>query len=214
MNNPCRKQKAACLTLIIVLLIICSINEASAANTVVKAEASANEPKIGDTLTVNIVINDVQNLYGVDVQLSWNPNVLSLTEAKSMLGVEANPGGVLHESGTDTLLIAENHASQETGEYTLTATSVGSSPAFSGSGTIAILTFNVTSAGSTGLTLESELSDHPATGETSNFIEHTDTADNVTTVVPEFPSFAVIVILLLIVSGALVVSKKRLNKTN
>ncbi len=212
MKNPCMKRKAACLTLIIVLLTVCTVNAVYAADTVVKAEASVSQPKIGDTLTVNITISDVQNLYGVDVELGWNPVVLSLVNAKSMLGVEANPGGVLHESGTDTLLIAENEASQETGQYTLTATSTGSSPAFSGSGTIATLTFNVTSAGQTSLTLQSELADHPAADETSNFINHTDTADNITTIVPEFPTIAAITILLIAATAALIVTKKQTTK--
>jgi hypothetical protein len=47
--------------------------------------------------------------------LDWNPNVLSIIEAKSMLGVEANPGGVLHESGSDILLVVEDSASQTAG---------------------------------------------------------------------------------------------------
>lgn len=198
--------------MLICVLAVCSINAASAADTVVNAQASSSEPKIGETLTVDITISNVENLYGVDVQLSWNPSVLSIIEAKSMLGVEANPGGVLHESGTDTLMVVEDSASQDAGEYSLIATSVGSSPAFSGSGKIATLTFNVTSAGSSGLTLQSELADKPAAGENAEFIEHTDTADNVTTVVPEFSSIAFIAALIVVATGALVVSKKRLNK--
>ncbi len=49
----------------------------------------------------------------------------------------------------------------QTGEYHLLATSTGSStPSFSGSGTIATVTFSVTSTGATGLALEDvELSD-------------------------------------------------------
>jgi len=202
--------KTSCCTLIVALLIVCLVNAASAVGTVVKAEASLSEPKIGDTLTVTISITDVTNLYGVDIQLDWTPNVLSLIEAKSMLGVEANPGGVLHESSSDTLLVVEDSASQTAGQYSLTATSTGSSPSFSGSGIIAVLTFNVTSAGQTGLTLTSELADKPAVGETAEFIEHTTTADNVTTVVPEFSSLAVFGLLIFAVSAALVVAKKRL----
>ena len=203
--------KITCYTLTIVLLAVCLASAAQAATTTVKASASASQPKIGDTLTVTISISDVTNLYGVDVQLEWNPNVLSLIEAKSMLGVEAHSGGVLHESGSDTLMVVEDSASKETGDYSLVATSTGASPAFSGSGTIAVLTFNVTSAGKTDLALTSELADKPAAGETANFIDHTDTADNVTTVVPEFSSIAVIAILVITATAALVVSKKRTN---
>jgi hypothetical protein len=204
--------KITTLTLTIILLAVCLASATQAAATTVKATTSASQPKIGDTLTVTISISDVTNLYGVDVQLEWNPDVLSLIEAKSMLGAEANQGGVLHESGTDTLLIVEDSASKETGTYSLVATSTGTSPSFTGSGTIATLTFNVTTAGQTNLTLQSELADKPATGETSNFIEHTNTADNVTTVVPEFTSIAIIALLVIAATAALVVTKKHIAK--
>jgi hypothetical protein len=214
MKNPCLNKKTVYLTAFTVLLIACLVNGASAQATVVKAEASSTQPKIGDTLTVNITISDVENLYGVDVSLNWNPTVLCLLNAKSMLGAETNPDGVLHEAGSDTLMIAEDSASQETGEYALVATSVGSAPEFSGSGIIATLTFNVTNAGETGLTLESQLSDHPAAGETSNFIDHTDTADTVTTVIPEYPSLIVVAMLITIATAALFVNKKRFSVPN
>jgi hypothetical protein len=215
MKNPCLSaNKKIGLMLVCALLAISSINAVFAqSNTVVRAVASSSQPRIGDALTVNITISTVQNLFGVDVTLSWNTTVLSVTNAKSLLGVETHPEGVLHESGIDTLLVAEDAASQETGQYTLTATSVGSASAFSGNGIIATVTFNVTGTGPTGLSVESELSDKPATGQTSNFIEHTDTADAVDAVVPEFPSIIIVGFLIAVATTALIVSKKHLNRT-
>ncbi len=210
MKTPHVTLKTASLTLILVLLTVSSISTVYGASTTVRAVSSSSQPKIGDTITVNITISNVQNLYGADVNLGWNPQVLKLISAQSMLGVESHPGGVLHETGTDAIMVAEDTASQQAGEYTLTATSVGSAAAFSGSGTIATLTFNVTSAGSTDLTLTSELADHPASGETSNLINHTDSADSVTTVVPEFSSIAIIAVLITAATAALLLSKKRL----
>jgi hypothetical protein len=204
-----KTPKIACLTLITVLLAICLVSTAQAATTTVKAVSSSSQPKIGDTITVNITISGVQNLYGVDVTLNWNPQVLKLLSNQSMLGVESHPGGVLHETGTDAILVAENTASQSAGQYTLTATSTGSAPAFSGSGIIATLTFTVTSQGSTDLTVTSELADHPASGQTSNLIDHTDTSDSVTTVVPEFPSIAIIAASITAATAAIILSKKR-----
>ena len=61
-----------------------------------------------------------------------------------LLGVESCPEGVLHETASDPLYIADDTVSQELGEYTLVATSVGSASAFNGNGIIATLTFNVT----------------------------------------------------------------------
>lgn len=200
--------KITCLILTTALLAVC-LAGAAQASTTVKASASASQPKIGDTLTVTITVSDVQNLFGVDVQLNWNPNVLSLLEAKSMLGVESHPGGVLHESATDALLIVDDSTSKETGVYSLAATSTGAASAFTGSGTIAVLTFNVTSAGQTGLALQSKLADKPAADETSEFIQHTTSTDDVTTVVPEFSSITIISVLVIAVTAAaLLVTKK------
>jgi hypothetical protein len=130
------------------------------------------------------------------------------------LGVESHPEGVLHETTDDPLMLVEDSVSQEAGQYTLTATSTGSASAFSGSGTIATVTFNVTGTGATGLSITSELSDKPAAGETSNLIVHTDTADSVDAVVPEFSSIAIVGLLIVATTAALVVSKKHLNKTS
>ncbi len=213
MKHPCVNRKNLSLMLICALLAISSVNAAFAQSTVVKAVASSSQPKIGDTLTVNITISNVQNLFGVDVELTWDKNVLSMISATSLLGVESHPEGVLHETGTDTLLVAADSVSQEAGQYTLTATSTGSASAFSGSGTIATLKFNVTGTGATELSMTSELSDKPASGQNSNFIVHTDTADAVDAVVPEFPSILLVGFLIVAATAALIVTKKHLNKT-
>jgi hypothetical protein len=134
------------------------------------------------TLNVVIKISNVQNLFGVDVTINWNPAVLSVISATSQLGVESHIGGVLHETSNYPIEVVDDNSKQSTGQYHLLATSTGSASPFSGSGTIATLTFRVTNPGSTGLTLSSELSDHPAAGGTANLIEHADTADSVTAI--------------------------------
>jgi hypothetical protein len=124
-----------------------------------------------------------------------------------LLGVESYPEGVLHETASDPLYIADDTVSQELGEYTLVATSVGSASAFNGNGIIATVTFNVTNTGATGLQVTSDLSDRPATGQNSNFIAHTDTADSVN-VIPEYPTLIVLTLIMTLATAALVVSKK------
>ena len=195
----------------------------SAQSTAVKAEASASQPHVGDTLTVNIEISNVQNLFGVDVTLNWNPSVLTVISATSQLGVETHPGGVLHETSNYPLEVVDDTTSQSTGEYHLLATSTGSASPFSGSGTIATVTFNVASPGPTGLALSSELSDYPTTGGTANLIDHSDTANPVTAVeqgspsptIPEFPNATLMTILIIIATATLAFSAKLLkNKTN
>jgi hypothetical protein len=157
-------------------------------STVMSAQASTTQPQVGSTLTVTIKISNVQNLAGIDTTLQWNAAVLSLTNSALNLG-DSQPNGVLHGSNIN---YDENNLSpgdiyvNETkadGSYHLVAQSIGAStPGFSGSGTIVTLTFNVLAAGSANLSLQTDLADHPASGQTANNIDHQDTADVVTAV--------------------------------
>jgi hypothetical protein len=190
--------------------------------TVVKAVPSASAPHLGETLTVDITITDVQNLYGLDVTLRWNTSVLEFQNANNQLGVESNPGGVLHEILPDaSVYIAEENVSQTTGEYNLVATSVGPAPSFDGSGTIATITFTVVGLGRSELDLESELADYPPPGGSSNLIEHTDAGGSVEAVPAEAPPISIpwtlfIISLILIAFGLAIIgwalSRKRKKK--
>jgi hypothetical protein len=178
-------------------------------STTVSVEPSTQKPAVGDTLTVNIVISNVQNLYAVDISVSWNPSALTILTHTPQLGVESYPNGVLHEP----LDIVEDNATQEAGVYTLTATSTGADTAsFSGSGTLATLTFNVTSTGSSTIGLSSELADKPESGSNANFIDHTDNGSPIDVAVPEFPTLAALILLVVVATGALVFSKKHMKK--
>lgn len=170
------------------LISVCIVCGTAAQSVTVRAEVSSSQPQVGDTLTVTIKISNAQDVYGVDVSLDWNPAVLKAISATPMLGVESHTGGVLHESETYPIDVEVDSLTE--GQYHLLATSVGAStPGFSGDGTIAIVEFNVTSAGSTGLALNNvEL----AIKGNENPVEPSTSVDTVN-VVPEFPIAAIIV---------------------
>jgi hypothetical protein len=238
METPSRLISKITLTILVCILFsFIFVSCVSAQSTVMKAEASTTQPHVGDTLTVNIKISNVQNLFGVDVTLSWNPSVLSIVSATSQLGVESHPGGVLHETSSYPIEVVDDTASQSTGQYHLLATSTGSALPFSGSGTIAIVTFRVINPGSTGLASESELSDHPVAGGNANLMVHTDTADSVTAVtsgtsttptptgtqasitpqpstsIPEFSNAALITILIIVISATVATISTKILKS-
>ena len=190
---------------VIFLYLVLAASSQASATTVVKAQPSKSDPRVGETLTVNITISNVENLYGVDVILRWNASVLKFLNAELRLGVESNPGGVLHEE----VYIVENVATQA--EYNLVVTSIGAAPSFNGSGTIAFVTFNVTSIGQAGLQLESELADHPLPGENANLIGHSDVAGSVDSV-PEFSSIVAIVSLMILTTSMLVLATRYLKR--
>jgi hypothetical protein len=242
MKNPIRLiSKISLSILFCVLVSFIFVSGVSAQGTAVSAEASTSQTHVGDTLTVNIRISNVQNLFGVDVTLSWNPSVLSVVSATSQLGVESHLGGVLYETSSYPIEVVDDIASQSIGQYHLLATSTGSASPFSGSGIIATLTFRVTNSGSTGLALISELSDHPVAGGNANLIVHTDTADSVTAVtsgpststpptptptntpessitpqpstsIPEFSTAALITILIIVISATVATISTKILK--
>ncbi len=173
-----------------------------------------NSVRLGEALTVNITISNVQNLYGIDVTLDWNSSVLQIQSASSQLGVESHFGGVLHETSDYPIIVVQDNSSQEIGEYHLIASSQGSADAFNGDGTIVTLKFNVTNLGHSELTLQSDLADHPQPGETiSEPITHIDVNGSVNvTAIPEFPEMLVLTLLAVFVTASLIFSKKVLKK--
>ena len=201
-------KKPLILLAICALLPVIPIYAVMAQGTTVKAQPSIAAPKVGTLFTVDITIANVKNLYGVDVQLSWKKEILRITGASSQLGVESHSGGVLHQN----IYVALDSMSQQTGTYQLVATSEGSAAAFSGSGKIVTLTFTVIQAGHSELTLETELADKPVLPNPANLISHTDLSSSVNAVIPEFSTVLALVVFLVLSTGALVFSKKRMMR--
>lgn len=151
------------------LLIISPLALTKAQSTTTISVSPQNStPAVGQTLTITIQLSNVQNLYGVDIVLDWNPSMLTLQSNQSYVGVETYSNGILH----NPTVVVQDTASQEAGEYHLVATSENPAAAFSGSGTIATLTFTVAQAGTSSLTLNPELASYvtPGSGDTSQFI--------------------------------------------
>jgi hypothetical protein len=202
------------------------INTATAqSSTVVKAEASNLSPQIGGTLTVTIKISNVQNLAGIDTTLLWDSSVLTLQSTTLNLG-DSHSDNVLNGNHMNTdpnNLYSGDIYMQETkvaGSYKLVAQAVGASnPAFSGSGTIVTLTFVVIKVGLAGLSLQTDLADHPAAGQTAQNIDHQDTADTVTTIAssttpttPEYPVTAIVAVIIALASTGIVLYIKKSQK--
>ena len=157
------KKPTIKIALLLLLLISLSyLFEPSASqSTTVKIEAPTSIAN-HNPFTATISISNVQNLYGLEVIVKWNPTILQAANIDLRLGVESYPDGVLHEkTGTPSIFIAENNLTQSTGEFRLVATSMAPASAFSGSGNIVKITFNPLSNGNAVLDLESALSDYP-----------------------------------------------------
>jgi hypothetical protein len=210
------------LSLIFSLLLLYPIHIvfSQTSSTTVAVKPSESSPRLGETISINVTIANVQNLYALDVILQWNSSALTVVSVDLRLGVESHSDGVLHGSRLNyddstlvsgDIFVEESNASQEIGEYHLVATSIGSATnSFSGSGNIAILTFNVTSIGHSELGLTTQLADYNPSG--SSFIDHTDLNGSVNAVIPEFPSAAALMLFFIVATIVVVFSKKLLKK--
>ena len=141
--------------IILLILSIVIINSASALATSVDVYPSSITKTVGSTFTVDIKINNVTNLAGFDVKLSWKSNILEL------VSVIAKPNN----------LWINNIKMQEekfTSNYSVAYVQQAPSPSFSGSATIATLTFKVKNAGSCIL----ELTDTMLGNTDLDYIDH------------------------------------------
>jgi hypothetical protein len=177
-------------TSLVVLLFVASLfvvlptQMVKAQTATISVTPQNNLVTVGQTLTVHIQISDVQNLYGVDVALTWDTSMLKLENNQTFVPL-SNGVGILN----GPILFVQESADQSAGEYNLIATSENPAGPFSGSGTVATLTFTVTSAGSSALTLKSSSSSAPqlasyaapGSGETSQPIGVTVVNGNVYT---------------------------------
>lgn len=193
------------------MLLVCSAG-AQNTSTIVQVEPAHVTATMDEIFTVKIAVNNVQNLYGVDVTLSWNNTILQVIGANHTLGVESHQNGVLHEAAGAPIYVVEDNADQQRGVYHLLATSQNPAPSFSGSGTIATVTFKVINVGHSELKLQTELADFPLEGEPADFIAHVDAGGSVDTVIPEFPTVFSLALLLCVVTIILLSQRKRTTK--
>ena len=166
----------------------------SQVSTAVVVEPSTVSVHLGESFDVTVSLSNVQNLYGLEILLNWNPAVLRVANIDIHLGVETFSDGVLHESSySPPIFIAENNLTQTRGEYRLVATSMAPAPSFSGSGSIVRITFEPIILGDSALDLESQLYDYPPVDRdprTSSPLEHTTLGSFVTVEEQTLPSSA------------------------
>ncbi len=138
--------------------------------------------EIGQAFPINVTVLNVENLYSVEVTLTWNPSVLQGLSSDVRVG---QMDGVLYgnpQTIEDNLTM---------GQYLLSAFSINPTPPFTGSGNIVSITFKVIGNGDTVLALESELYDYPPPDRYPRIsypIEHDTIGGAFGSSIPEFSS--------------------------
>ena len=173
-----RDSGSGLLRAVWVVLLLCLVSvwfvrvgfSQGSGDAVVRVQPSKTDVRAGDAFSVSVVIESVENLYGLDVTLRWDSSAVQFQSVDLRLGVESHSGGVLHEDFGAEIYVAGNNVSEA--EYHLAATSVAPASSFNGSGTVFVISFKAVGVGSSSLALETELADHPLPGETANLIDH------------------------------------------
>jgi general secretion pathway protein D len=86
---------------------------------------------VGKTFAVNVVLSQVQNLYSVPVQITYNPNMLEV--------VNVSDGNLLSRDGQPVALVHRDDPSS--GTLQVTATRPPNSGGVSGEGQVFTITF-------------------------------------------------------------------------
>lgn len=94
-----------------------------------------------ETLTVDLMVEDVSDLYGAEFQVSYDPAVLAVLDARPQEeGVQIEPGQLLP---VDQGFVVMNQADQANGTITFAMTLLNPAPAASGAGSLGRITFDI-----------------------------------------------------------------------
>jgi len=179
-------------------------------NTVVRVEPSASSVAVGGVFSMNVMVADVENLYGLEIILTWNSSVLRLINVELWLG---QYGGVLN----NPIYIVENSSQQN--KYALSATSVPSASPFNGTGNIVCMNFSVASVGTCTLDLQTQLYDYPPLDRDPRLsfpIPHTDIDGSFNAPISELSTLGQVLALaaLICVTAFSISNKKKRSNTN
>jgi len=115
--------------------------------TVVRVDPAAATIAPGQIVSISIKVDNVSNLFGAEVHLAFNPNVLEVIDSDAgQAGVQITNGGMLAPD-----FVTQNQADNTIGTIDFGVAQIGR-PAVSGSGTLAIISFRGKAAGPSNIT--------------------------------------------------------------
>ncbi len=141
--------------LVVGAMLLAALLWPGAASTLAQAKAQVYFKQLettGDTLTVEVIADNVTNLYGLELHLKYDPVMLAVQDAKNdQAGVQIEPGTLLPVSKG---FVVMNQADDSQGAITYALTLLNPAPAVTGSGSIARITFKVLQNRPTSLNFE------------------------------------------------------------
>jgi len=154
-------RKLTLLSIISVIAMVFGVTApVRAATPVVALSPSASTVAVGATTVVSITVASVENLYGIEVHLTFDPAVLEVVDAN------AGTDGIQIASGTflSPDFVAQNIADNAAGKIDYAISQMHPQVGKTGSGTIATITFKGKASGSSAVNFTSVLLSDPVGG--------------------------------------------------
>ncbi|MEW5957774.1 MAG: LysM peptidoglycan-binding domain-containing protein [Chloroflexota bacterium] len=115
---------------------------------VIRLEPASQQLNVGNITNVDILIDNITDLFAVSFELSFEPTVLQVRDADpAQDGIQIELGNFLSPD-----FVAENKADNASGHIFFALTEVGTSPPASGSGRLATINFEAVAQGGSQLT--------------------------------------------------------------
>ncbi len=110
---------------------------------------------VGQEMTVKVLIKNAPSIYGADVRLTFDPQLLEVVDADaSQRGVQLTPGDFLDPAQSFAL---QHQVDNTSGTIDYALTLLNPAPAVQGDGQLAQITFRAKSAGQTSLSINQGL---------------------------------------------------------
>lgn len=122
-----------CILVVAFLPLFQVVHSQTQQPTIVLSPESYASTQLNDQFDITITVSNVQDLFGWDANISWNPNYLNLTQIN-------NDGGLLASQTGDTFFLAPINVA--TGSCVVTEATTGTDTA-NGTGLLATLEFQV-----------------------------------------------------------------------
>ena len=192
-----KNKRLFCVAFIVTCLALTSSAKAETTISIDPPTYEVGESEIGETFTINIILNDVTNLWSWKVRVDWNPEILNFTETAE--------GPFLNNTGDTLFLWANNWTAIEEGYIPEISCTLQSSVGVNGSGALATITFKSLSPGTSNITLTETVLKEPEQ-------EHPEISHNVNNgevlVIPEFQPWMILPIVLT-ATAIIILMKKR-----
>jgi hypothetical protein len=122
------------------LIALLPLHTVTAAGTSISFSPSSSTAKVGDTVTVDVRVNDAASVYGAEVHIAFDPARLQvLDDDPAQAGVQILPGSFFPRS--DPSYIVQNRADNTAGTIDFAITLLAPESPLNGSGTLATIRF-------------------------------------------------------------------------